>query len=60
MGINTVELDGKPFEVLTKRGKQLRLKHRSLLLIWLKSNKLEKGTSMMVLITNMNDVATMS
>jgi PTS system sucrose-specific IIC component len=58
MGINTVELDGKPFEVLTKEGQTVTPETQIASVDLAEIKQAGKGTSMMVLITNMNDVAT--
>ncbi|MDT2573125.1 glucose PTS transporter subunit IIA [Enterococcus raffinosus] len=58
MGINTVELDGKPFEVLVKEGQQVTPETQLASVDLSAIKEAGKGTSMMVLITNMNDVET--
>ena len=58
MGINTVELDGKPFEVLVKEGQNVTLETQLASVDLSAIKEAGKGTSMMVLITNMNDVET--
>ncbi len=58
MGINTVELDGKPFEVLIKEGQTVTPETQIASVDLAEIKQAGKGTSMMVLITNMNDVAT--
>ena len=58
MGINTVELDGKPFEVLVKEGQNVTPETQLASVDLSAIKEAGKGTSMMVLITNMNDVET--
>lgn len=58
MGINTVELDGKPFEVSVSEGQQVTSETQVAKVDLDSIKQAGKGTSMMVLITNMNDVAT--
>ena len=58
MGINTVELDGKPFEVLVKEGQKVTPETQLASVDLSAIKEAGKGTSMMVLITNMNDVET--
>lgn len=58
MGINTVELDGKPFEVLVTEGQEVTPKTQVATVDLTAIKNAGKGTSMMVLITNMNDVET--
>ena len=58
MGINTVELDGKPFEVLVKEGQKVTPETQLASIDLSAIKEAGKGTSMMVLITNMNDVET--
>lgn len=58
MGINTVELNGTPFDVLAKEGQTVTPETQVATVDLDGIKKAGKGTSMMVLITNMNDVAT--
>lgn len=58
MGINTVELDGKPFDVLVKEGQRVTPETQVATVDLAAVKAAGKGTSMMVLITNMNDVKT--
>ena len=58
MGINTVELDGKPFDVLAKEGQTVTPETQVANVDLAGIKEAGKGTSMMVLITNMSDVAT--
>lgn len=58
MGINTVELDGKPFDVLAKEGQMVTPETQVANVDLAGIKEAGKGTSMMVLITNMSDVAT--
>ncbi|MBO0454448.1 glucose PTS transporter subunit IIA [Candidatus Enterococcus murrayae] len=58
MGINTVELDGKPFEVLVTEGQSVTTETQVATVDLAAIKEAGKGTSMMVLITNMNDVET--
>ena len=58
MGINTVELDGKPFDVLAKEGQTVTSETQVANVDLAGIKEAGKGTSMMVLITNMSDVAT--
>lgn len=58
MGINTVELDGKPFDVLAKEGQTVTPETQVAKVDLAGIKEAGKGTSMMVLITNMSDVAT--
>lgn len=58
MGINTVELDGKPFELLVKEGQKVTPETQLASVDLSAIKEAGKGTSMMVLITNMNDVET--
>lgn len=58
MGINTVELDGKPFEVLVKDGQAVTPETQVAAVDLAAIKEAGKGTSMMVLITNMSDVET--
>lgn len=58
MGINTVELDGKPFDVLITEGQNVTPETQVADVDLTAIKEAGKGTSMMVLITNMNDVET--
>lgn len=58
MGINTVELDGKPFEVLVSEGQHVTPETQVANVDLAAIKEAGKDTSMMVLITNMNDVET--
>lgn len=58
MGINTVELDGKPFDLLAKEGQTVTPETQVANVDLAGIKEAGKGTSMMVLITNMSDVAT--
>lgn len=58
MGINTVELDGKPFDVLATEGQTVTPETQVAKVDLAGIKEAGKGTSMLVLITNMNDVAT--
>ena len=58
MGINTVELDGKPFEVLVSEGQHVTPETQVANVDLAAIKEAGKDTSMMVLITNMDDVET--
>lgn len=58
MGINTVELSGKPFEILVSEGQMVTPETQVAAVDLAAIKEAGKGTSMMVLITNMNDVET--
>ena len=58
MGINTVELDGKPFEILVSEGQTVTSDTQVATVDLTAVKAAGKGTSMMVLITNMTDVGT--
>lgn len=58
MGINTVELAGKPFDVLVTAGQSVTPETQVASVDLAAIKAAGKGTSMMVLITNMDDVET--
>lgn len=58
MGINTVELDGKPFDILVNEGQTVTTETEVAKVDLDAIKAAGKGTSMMVLITNMNEIAT--
>ncbi|MGO3790829.1 MAG: glucose PTS transporter subunit IIA [Enterococcus gilvus] len=58
MGINTVELDGKPFDILVSEGQTVTSDTQVATVDLTAVKAAGKGTSMMVLITNMTDVGT--
>lgn len=58
MGINTVELEGKPFEVFVTEGQHVTPETKVATADLAAIKAAGKGISMMVLITNMNEVET--
>lgn len=58
MGINTVKLDGKPFDILVSEGQTVTSDTQVATVDLTAVKAAGKGTSMMVLITNMTDVGT--
>lgn len=58
MGINTVELAGKPFDILVNEGQAVTPKTQLATVDLDAIKQAGKGTSMMVLVTNMGDVET--